>query len=64
MDDIKIKRIEYSFQQVINRYNSEIPLCVSPTIIKRYISLTQMVYEIHQDDYHDTFYQIYDCLKT
>ena len=27
MDDIKIKRIEYRFQQVINMFNSEIPLC-------------------------------------
>ena len=58
MDNIKIKRIEYRFQQVINIFNSEIPLCESPAIIKRYLSLTQMSYTLHQDDYHDTFYQI------
>ena len=27
MDDIEIKSIENSFQQVINLFNSEIPLC-------------------------------------
>ena len=27
MDDIKIKRIEYRSQQVINIFNSEIRLC-------------------------------------
>ena len=61
MDDIKIKRIEYRFQQVINIFNSEIPLCeihLSPTIIKKYLSLTQMIYKLHQDNYHGTFYQI------
>ena len=27
MDDINITHIEYRFQQVINIFNSEIPLC-------------------------------------